>query len=98
VLYDTDAGGGMAHFEATVRVLDLEEQDVLLARRHIEERLHAAGFSRWQIVGLGVQGTLTRPVRVRRRSTRPDATYIGGGLMVTAVVAWALWFLWMLAG
>ncbi len=88
----------MAHFEATVRVLDLEEQDVLLARRHIEERLRAAGFSRWQIVGLGVQGTLTRPVRGRRRSTRRDATYIGGGLMVTAVVAWALWFLWMLAG
>ena len=86
----------MVHFEATVRVFDLNDQDALLARRRVEEGLRAAGFSRWQIVGLGMQG-VPRAARVRRRPVRADVNYIGGGLMVTAVAAWTLWFLWLLS-
>jgi hypothetical protein len=85
----------MAHFEATVRVFDLNDQDALLARHHIEEGLRAAGFSRWQIVGLAMQGA-ERAARPRQRPRRADVNYIGGGLMVTAVAAWTLWFLWLL--
>lgn len=88
----------MAHFEATVRVLDLEEPDALLARRHVEERLRAAGFRRWQIVGLGVEGSRPRPVRMRRRSPRLNATYFEQAMLLTAAVVWVLWFVWMLVG
>jgi hypothetical protein len=87
----------MAHFEATVRVLDVTESDAPEARRAIEERLRAGGFTRWQIVSLSVQGTMvhrvTRPARSPRRT---EVTYAGGGLLVAAVVAWTLWFLWLL--
>ncbi len=94
----------MAHFEVTVRLSDVNEADGPAARRAIEERLRAAGFSRWQIVGVGLQGApkstaQRRPsIETRRRSNQPDISRAGGGLMVAAVVAWALWFLWLLAG
>jgi hypothetical protein len=88
----------MAHFEATVRVLDVTESDAPAARRVIEERLREGGFTRWRILSLGVQGAMvhavTRPVR---RARRVEVSYAGGGLLVAAVVAWTLWFFWLLA-
>jgi hypothetical protein len=87
----------MAHFEATVRLLDVIASDPPGARRAIEERLRAAGFSRWQIVRVGPLGATTRRVEPPRRLARPDASYLGGGLLVAAGVAWTLWFLWILA-
>jgi hypothetical protein len=89
----------MPHYEATVRVLDVEEPDASTAKRVIEERLRAAGFSRWQVVHLGLPGAVARTARRPQRLLTPiDANYAGGALLVAAVVAWALWFLWLLAG
>ena len=91
-------GGGMAHFEATVRLFDVIESNAPAARRALEERLRAAGFTRWQILGVVTQGTLPRVVEPRRRTARrPDISY-AGALLVAAVVAWTVWFLWLLAG
>ena len=94
----------MAHFEATVRILDVTESDAPAARRLIEERLREGGFARWHILSLGVQGTMThavarpaaRAARALRRPRRVEVSYAGGGLLVAAVVAWTLWFLWLL--
>jgi hypothetical protein len=90
----------MAQFEATIRIYDVAEADPVAARRAIEERLRTSGFNRWQIANLGVQGAI--PTRVatpsRRRRVGAQASYAGGGMLVAAVVAWTLWFLWMLAG
>ena len=88
----------MAHFEATVRIFDVTESDAPAARRAIEERLRGAGFTRWQIARIGVQGAVPNKVEVRRRVARTDMSYAGGGMLVAAVVAWTLWFLWLLAG
>lgn len=89
----------MAHFEAMVRLFDIVEPDPLDARRAVEERLRAAGFTRWHVVSVGLQGASTnRAARLPRRVMRTDVSYAGGGLLVAAVVAWTLWFLWLLAG
>jgi len=88
----------MARFEATVRILDVTESDAPAARRAIEERLRDAGFTRWHILSLGVQGAMVRAVpRPPRRARRVEVSYAGGGLLVAAVVAWTLWFFWLLA-
>ena len=88
----------MAHFEATVRILDVTESDAPAARRVIEERLREGGFTRWHILSLGVQGAMVHAVsRPARRARRVEVSYAGGGLLVAAVVAWTLWFFWLLA-
>jgi hypothetical protein len=87
----------MAHFEATVRVFDVSESNASAARRVIEGRLRAGGFSRWQIARVTLQGTVTHRVESARRVVRPDVTYAGGGMLIAAVLAWTLWFLWLLA-
>jgi hypothetical protein len=95
----------MAHFEVTVRLSDVSEVDGPAARRAIEERLRAAGFSRWQIVAVGLQGAAPKNTSQRRtsiepwrREARPDVSRAGNGLLVAALVAWTLWFLWLVAG
>lgn len=88
----------MAQFEAMVRLFGVVESSAPAARRAVEERLRAAGFSRWHIVGVGPQGATTRSAESPRRTVRTDVSYAGGGLLVAAVVAWTLWFLWLLAG
>jgi len=86
----------MAQFQATVRIYELTEHDGSAARRTVEERLRAAGFNRWRIVNIGVQGATTptapRPPMPARVS------YAGGGLLVAGITAWALWFLYLLGG
>jgi hypothetical protein len=89
----------MPQFQATVRLFDIAEADGPGARRVLEERLRNAGFGRWQVTQLGLQAEVaTVPARVARRRIRTDASYAGGGLLLVAVAAWALWFLWLLAG
>ncbi|HVM97907.1 MAG TPA: hypothetical protein VMT89_16045 [Candidatus Acidoferrales bacterium] len=91
----------MAQFEATVRVFEVNEVDPIAARRAVEERLRSGGFARFQIMNLGVQGAIPariEPPATRRRRVGMQASYAGGGMLVAAVVAWTLWFLWMLAG
>jgi hypothetical protein len=89
----------MAHYEATVRVFDIVEADAAAARRLLEVQLRTAGFSRWQVVHLGVQGAAAPATRRPPRVVAPaEANSAGSGLFVAAVVAWAFWFLWLLAG
>jgi hypothetical protein len=88
----------MPQFQATVRLFDIVEADGPGARRVLEERLRNAGFGRWQVAQLGLQAEGAGPVRVARRRMRTDASYAGGGLLLVAVAAWALWFLWLLGG
>jgi hypothetical protein len=88
----------MARFEATVRVFDLVESDAPTARRTVEERLRAAGFDRWQVVNLELQPATPPMIRPRRRPTNIDASYAGGVLLAVTVLAWAIWFLWVLVG
>jgi hypothetical protein len=83
----------MAHFEATVRLFDLVESDALAARRAVEERLQAAGFSRCQVTKVGVQPSVSpaaRPHSIRTETGQP-----GSALLMAAMAAWALWFLWL---
>ena len=88
----------MSDFEATVRLYELEEHDAAAARRAIESRLRAAGFRRWRIVSVAKQGALTHPTRVSRREQQPQQNMAGSGILVAGMAAWALWFLWLLAG
>jgi hypothetical protein len=87
----------MAHFEATVRIFDVSESNASTARRVIEDRLRTAGFSRWKVARIAVQGTMVPRADLPRRVMRTDASYVGGGMLIAAVVAWTLWFLWLLA-
>jgi hypothetical protein len=88
----------MAHFEATVRLFDVIESNAPAARRALEERLRAAGFTRWQILGVTTQGTVARVAEPRRRTARRRDVSYAGGVLVAAAVVWTLWFLWLLAG
>lgn len=86
----------MPNFEVRVRLLDIDENDAWSARRSAEERLRAAGFKRWQIVGMRLQDALPRvlPRRPRRRR-RSGESGLAVGLLFLAVLAWTLWFWWM---
>jgi hypothetical protein len=88
----------MARFEAIVRVLDVEESDEWAARRSVEERLRAGGFTRWQVMRLGGRGSTARRRRPRREPPRADWSTAGSGLMLSGLVAWVLWFLWVFGG
>jgi hypothetical protein len=88
----------MAHFEATVRLFDVIEANAPAARRALEERLRAAGFTRWQILGVAPQGTFPRVVEPWRHPGRRREVSYAGGALVAALLAWTLWFLWLLAG
>ena len=90
----------MARFEAMVRVLDVDEADEWAARRAVDERLRAGGFARWQVVRLGPRGSTRPGRRYRRVPPRPpaDLSAAGSGLMLSGLVAWVLWFLWVFSG
>jgi hypothetical protein len=87
----------MTHFQATVRIFDVSESNASAARRAIEERLRVAGFTRWQVARVGPQRSIASRAESPRRVVRTDVSYVGGGMLVAAVVAWTLWFLWLLA-
>ena len=91
-------GGGMTHFEATVRIFDVNESSASAACRAIEERLRVAGFARWRVVQVAPQRRAAVRGESRRREGRGDISYVGGGMLAAAAVGWTLWFLWLLAG
>jgi len=90
----------MEHFEATIRVFDVVEPDLATARRTVEERMHSAGFTRWQVVRVVRDGAPVAPVRrpPARRVRERTQNYLGGRALVLAAIAWSLWLLWLLAG
>jgi len=81
----------MAQFQATVRLYDVVDEDLRLAHQTVEQGLRTAGFRRWQIAHIGLQGAV--PV-VRSRPRQPQ---YAGGLLIVAGAAWVLWVLWMFA-
>jgi len=86
----------MAHFEATVRLFDVVESDATAARRAVEDRLRAAGFGRWLVINVGPLLATPPAIRPRHRPANTDVGYAGGVFLVVTVMAWAIWFLWML--
>jgi hypothetical protein len=88
----------MERFEATVRLVDLVEPDAATARRTIEDRLRLGGFTRWHIVAVVKEGTAPASRAVRRALTPPQPSYLGGRVLMLAIVAWSLWLLWLIAG
>ena len=83
----------MAKFEVRVRLLEVTGHDGWAARRLVEERLRSAGFSRWQITGLGVQeaaDVVHQPRLVRIPRAQFGAT--ANALLVAAALAVGLWF------
>lgn len=89
----------MPNFEVRVRLLDVDENDAWSARRTAEERLRAAGFKRWQVVSLRLQDArvapMIRPASPVRRARRAESS-LAAGLVLTAALAWSLWFWWAL--
>lgn len=90
-------GGGMAQFEALVRVFEVSEPNRLAARATVEDCLRTAGFKRWQIVNVVEQGAARRSREDARRRLHPGNRSARGWLMVAAVL-WSLWLLWIVAG
>jgi hypothetical protein len=88
----------MGRFQATVRILDVTEPDAPTAVRTVEERLHKAGFNRWQVVSLHPQAVPISAPRLQRRAVRREVSHTGGAILLSAIVAWALWLLWLIAG
>lgn len=83
----------MAQFEATVRLFELVEADAVAARQTLEERLREAGFTRWQISSVKLESARTPAVPVPEVRRRTDQRFVA-----VIVVAWLLWFLWLLFG
>ena len=87
----------MPKFEVRVRLLDVNENDAWNARQAVEERLRAAGFTRWQVVNLRLQDAVSPPRQaVRTRRGRAGESSLAGGLIIAAALAWSFWFWWAL--
>ncbi|GBD27384.1 hypothetical protein HRbin30_02731 [bacterium HR30] len=90
----------MPQYDVEVRISDVNEPDALAARLFVEERLRAAGFKDWRVVAVSPKSraaTLPAGAELRWQGRR-SGTYVGSALLVAAVLAWVLWFLWVLTG
>ena len=88
----------MQRYEALVRLVDLVDDDAAGARRRLDERLRAGGFTRWEVVAVAREGSASIDRRLRRRLKPAEPPLIGGRLLTAAVILWSLWLLWLLAG
>ena len=83
----------MPQFEATVRLFEVVEADAIAARQILEERLRNAGFTRYQISSVKLESARTPAVPVTEARRRTDQRFLA-----VIVVAWVLWFVWLLVG
>lgn len=90
----------MPQYEVEVKVTEVNEPDALAARLYVEERLRSSGLKNWRVVTVtpksrssGVPPPLAPAYRPRRNNV-----YFGSALLVAAVLAWVLWFLWVITG
>jgi len=92
----------MPNFEVRVRLLDIDEHDAWSARQAAEERLRAAGFRRWQLVGIRLQDAPRAAVaavaaqqkKQARKKRRSGESSLAGGLVLVVALAWSFWFWW----
>jgi hypothetical protein len=87
----------MQKFRATVRLTEVEGADPAQVQRALDERLKEAGFAKWRVLSIEVDGPGlhggSREIRVHRHRTQSD----GWGLFVVAAGAWLVWLCWLLA-
>ncbi len=89
----------MPQYDVEVKFTDISGPDALSARLSVEEKLRAAGFQHWQVVGIAPHARSTIPTgSVPPLRSRRSSAYVGSALLVAAVAAWVLWFLWVLTG
>ncbi|MCK6553558.1 hypothetical protein L6Q96_03070 [Candidatus Binatia bacterium] len=88
----------MERYEALVRLVDLVDDDAAGARRRLDERLRAGGFTRWEVIAVAREGSASIDRRLRRRLRPPQTAFVGGRLVTVAIVVWSLWLLWLLVG
>jgi len=87
----------MGRFQATVRILDVTGPDAPTAVRTVEERLHKAGFNRWQVVSLHPQAFPISARGLQRQAVRREVSYTGGAMLAGVLFALALWLLLLMA-
>jgi hypothetical protein len=87
----------MQKFRATVRLTEIEGADPAQVQRTLDERLKEAGFAKWRVLSIEMDGAGTRgrsrEIRAPRHRTRSE----GWGLFVVAASAWVVWLFWLLA-
>lgn len=88
----------MERYEALVRLVDLVDDNAAGARRRVDERLRAGGFTRWEVVAVAPEGSASIERRLRRRVEPRPQPLIGGRLLTAAIILWSLWLLWILVG
>lgn len=88
----------MERYEALVRLVDLVDDNAAGARRRVDERLRAGGFTRWEVVAVAREGSASIERRLRRRVEPRPQPLIGGRLLTAAIILWSLWLLWILVG
>jgi hypothetical protein len=81
----------MQHFQATIRVRDLEGKDALSARETLQNRLRSASIENWRVVEILPVNAPVRPTDPATMRWRTDGR-IAGKLMMLGAAAWALWF------
>lgn len=92
-------GGAMPQYDVEVKITDINEPDALAARLRVEEKLRAAGFKSWHVVAVAPRVRAATPSTTPfEMSARRSNAYIGSALLVAAVLAWVLWFLWVITG
>jgi hypothetical protein len=89
----------MPQYDVEVKFTDISGPDALSARLSVEEKLRAAGFQHWQVVAIAPHTRSPIPTgSVPPLRSRRSSAYVGSALLVAAVLAWVLWFLWVLTG
>jgi hypothetical protein len=82
----------MAHFTATIRLLDLEAEDRQSAKRELEAKLEAGEVGRYQVITLEATPS-PLPVRQPAAPERPKWFNTAlGPLLLLEPSLWALWF------
>ncbi|GIW45200.1 MAG: hypothetical protein KatS3mg077_2482 [Candidatus Binatia bacterium] len=90
----------MPQYEVEVKISEVNEPDALAARLYVEERLRSSGLKNWRVVTVSPKARASGGPTPFVQTYRPrrNHAYVGSALLVAAVLAWVLWFLWVLTG
>lgn len=86
----------MPKFRATVRLPDLNGADPAAVQHTLDDKLKQAGFERWRVLKIEVQGKEPRrprePLPVVTRVAAPAPSTGAGGILLIGAGALAIWF------